>query len=293
MDLKQLEYLVAVVEEGSINGAAKKLKMTQPPISSQMRLLEKELDCVLFTRGQRKITLTEEGNLLYHRALEMIHLNQSTITAVKDFRKAHGGTLKIGIISSVIEYAIHSWLTPFHSQYPEINFEIFEANTYELTDMLHNRLIDVALVRTPFSERDIDRISAQQERLVIVASKNYEDILDKITLKTLSHYPLILYRRWAQIIDEQFARKGLSPRIICMSDDARTCVSLASQGIGIALVPESIYLSSGEKQLFSKTVEDLPLQSSVTLIMSKKGCDTYVGKTFVKFFEQSLTLPTT
>lgn len=288
MELKQLEYFIAVVEEGSINGASRRLKMTQPPISSQMQLLEKELDCVLFIRGQRKITLTEEGTLLYNRAIEMLQLSKSTITTVKEYKKHNGGTLKIGIISSVIELAIHSWISPFHLKYPETNFEIFEANTYKLMEMLNARLIDVAIVRTPFSERDFHCIQVQPESLVMVASKTYP-FQERATLNALSEYPLILYRRWAKIIDEHFAELGLSPRIICMADDARTCISLASQGIGIALVPISIYLSACSEDLIYKTVEDLTLQSSVTLITSLKGCDTYAGNSFVEFFKRKLS----
>ena len=67
MELKQLLYFVTVVEEGTISAAAKKLFISQPPLSAQMKLLEDELGCVLFQRGQRQIQLTEAGKKLYAR----------------------------------------------------------------------------------------------------------------------------------------------------------------------------------------------------------------------------------
>ena len=74
MDLKQLKYFVTVAEQGTISAAAKKLYMSQPPLSTQMKLIEQELGCQLFERGQKHIRLTESGKLLYERAQTMIKM---------------------------------------------------------------------------------------------------------------------------------------------------------------------------------------------------------------------------
>lgn len=78
MDLKQLTYFVTVIKEGTISGAARKLNLSQPPLSTQMKLLEEEFGCVLFERGSRKIQLTEAGQLLYERAVTMLELSEVT-----------------------------------------------------------------------------------------------------------------------------------------------------------------------------------------------------------------------
>ena len=102
MDLKQLSYFVKIVEEGSISGAAKKLFMSQPPLSSQMKLLEAELDCTLFERGSRTIRLTEAGETLYNYSRSLLQLSnvakQETMNAARHFN----GVLRIGIVSSLI-----------------------------------------------------------------------------------------------------------------------------------------------------------------------------------------------
>lgn len=74
MDLKQLKYFVTVAEEGTISAAAKKLFMSQPPLSIQMKLLEQELGCPLFERGQKHIRLTDTGKLLYDRAQNILKM---------------------------------------------------------------------------------------------------------------------------------------------------------------------------------------------------------------------------
>ena len=85
MDFHQLQYFVAIAESGSITAAAKKLFLSQPPLSMQMKRLEKELGCVLFLRGAREVQLTEAGKLLYTRAKSMLELRRITDSAGRYF----------------------------------------------------------------------------------------------------------------------------------------------------------------------------------------------------------------
>ena len=74
MDLRQLRYYVTIVEEKSISAAAKKLYVSQPPLSMQLQQLEQELGCVLLERGPRRVRMTEAGRLLYERATALLRL---------------------------------------------------------------------------------------------------------------------------------------------------------------------------------------------------------------------------
>ena len=78
MDIRTMQYYLAVVREGTISAAAQALHVAQPSLSHQMKELEEELDATLFVRGNRKITLTEEGMVLRKRAEEMVRLMQMT-----------------------------------------------------------------------------------------------------------------------------------------------------------------------------------------------------------------------
>ena len=88
MDVKQLEYFRAIVDAGTISGAARVLHMTQPPLSYQVKMLEEELQVQLFLRGTKKITLTEAGKTLYDRAGSL--LTMADITK-REVIKASGG----------------------------------------------------------------------------------------------------------------------------------------------------------------------------------------------------------
>lgn len=99
MDIRQLTYFVAAVEEKTITAAAEKLHMTQPPLTMQLHMLEDELGCKLFRRDGRTLSLTDAGQHFYSRALEIIGMCDSAKSEMNDYRSGNAGELRIGAIS--------------------------------------------------------------------------------------------------------------------------------------------------------------------------------------------------
>ena len=291
MELLQLRDFRAVVETGSINGAAKKLGLTQPPVSMQIRLLEQELGCKLFERGSRKIRLTEEGRTLYEHAVRILNMAESAAAAVTDCHTAAGGTLRIGVVSSLAELAAHRWFTGFAQEHPQVNYELAEGSTYDILEKLKNREIDVGLVRQPFSARGVDTVSLEPEDLLAIGTERYLAALpEKVTLKQLAELPLILYRRWLEVLDRAFAAKGYQPRVLCVADDARTCVSWAGAGLGVAVAPMDICHSPLPEGLCLRAIRGLAPMAQTTLAVNEGGCDTAAGRAFVAYFRQNCGL---
>jgi len=102
MDLKQLSYFTAIVDEGSISAAAKKLHISQPPLSNQMKSLEAELGVVLFERGLRSITLTDAGKLMYERANTILDMASAAKMEIDSLGNGLRGTLRMGMVSSSV-----------------------------------------------------------------------------------------------------------------------------------------------------------------------------------------------
>ena len=288
MELLQLKYFTAVVQAGTINGAARRLGMTQPPVSTQIRLLEKELGCTLFQRGSRSIELTEEGRLLYEHAIRILNMTKSAQDAVQDCHSAETGTLRIGVVSSLADFAVEKWFKGFSCRYPLVDFELSEGTTYELLDKLRSRLLDVALVRTPFSKRGLETISLEPEEMLLIGTEKYmNDLPDKVSLLQVSRCPLILYRRWAGFLDQEFAKRGYKTRVLCLADDARTCVSWAAAGLGAAVAPADISSAGSMTGLMTRVIRGLPAQAETTLAVNEGSCDTAVGMKFIEFFRES------
>ena len=291
MDLKQLQYFVTVVEEGSINQAARKLDMTQPPVSKQMQLLEAELGCCLFRRGTHPLELTQEGKVLYERGLNLLAMAKGTMQAVADCRSTQGGTLRLGLVSSVSELAARQWIAPFSRSHPGVSFALYEANTYQLLEQLRSRRFDLALVRTPFLSRPFRcQVLPERPMLAIWHPDAFRPacIGGTVSLEALSRFPLVLYRRWERIVEEAFQRRGLSARIRVWGDSARTSLVLAQAGLGIALAPESMAQAAGEWGLSLCAVDEPALSSGIALAQNENGCDTAAGRAFWEYFQEAV-----
>ncbi|MDO4262382.1 MAG: LysR family transcriptional regulator [Eubacteriales bacterium] len=268
MDLKQLSYFVAVIQEGTISGAARRLHLTQPPLSAQMRLLEEESGCLLFERGSRHVQPTAAGQMLYGRAVKMLELADIARQELKDYREGTGGILRLGVVSSAGAVLVRM-LGDFHNLYPHIGFELTEGNTYQLLEQLSSGLIEMAVVRTPFPERGLCSVQLLDEPLLAVGRKDFFPKEGPVSLAELADTPLILYRRWESILTEAFRQAGIAPQVICKNDDARTTACWADAGFGVAILPASASGFLRHPDSESRPLSDLPLRSGICLVHSR------------------------
>ena len=171
MDLKQLRYFAAVAEEGSITAAARRLYLSQPPLSMQLQALEREVGCRLFERGRRHITLTDAGRVLYGYACSMLETQQSALDEIAALREGSGGVLRLGMVSSLSGTLAADWLAEFCGERKGVRLEIYEANTYELIQRLRRRSVHLALVRQPFQTEDLLSHPLAGEAMVAVARR--------------------------------------------------------------------------------------------------------------------------
>ena len=220
MDVRQLLYFTTIVEEGSISAAAKKLHPSQPPLSHQLKLLEEELNLQLVQRGPRCITLTDAGRLLYKRAQSILSLTWSAKKELLAMASGYSGTLHLGAVSSS-GASLLDWRIPeFHRRFPQLSFAIHEGNTIELLEMLDAGVIEVAVVRTPFHNEQVECHYLLEEPMIAAGAPSLFPASapqGAISLSVLRDCPLILYRRFELLLTEAFAGEGISPQIFCKS----------------------------------------------------------------------------
>lgn len=238
MEIKQLEYFRAIVDEGNVSAAARALHMTQPPLSYQMKMLEEELQVQLFIRGTKRITLTEAGKVLYARATSL--LTMTDITKREVIKASQSATLHIGLTPSSVSI-MSDYLVRFASKYPDIHFDIHEGSTFALKNELENGLVDITTLRTPIVLNECNTRVLLQENLVAMAIPGFFDIgYTNISLKELSQKSLILSHRYRKYIISAFEDNGLTCDIYCECEDARTAITLAEHGLGVAILPSSM-----------------------------------------------------
>ena len=283
MNLKQMEYFITIVNEGSISAAAKSLHISQPPLSTQMKLLEEELGVTLFQRGSRSIILTEAGKLFYDRSQGILDMTGAARQELEQMGRGLHGALRLGMISSVETEAIINRITAFRTQHPGVNFCIYEGNTYQLMDKLNTGLIEAAIVRTPFPEESYDCLYLAEEPMMAVGmAKHFPDPhADSISLGQLAACPLIIYRRWENVLNHMLPHNRQD--YLCVNDDARTSLSWADTGIGIAITPASIARCTRPGMLL-KPITTPGFSSHITLIRRKHGTMSAICRDFITYF---------
>ena len=162
MDIRTMQYYLAVVREGTISAAAKALHVSQPSLSRQMKELEEELGAALFVRGNRRITLTEEGMVLRKRAEEMVHLMKMTEDEIAQIKNHISGSVRIGAGESWSVHYLSRTAASLAKEHPDIRFHITSGDTQDLMDELDNGLIDFAVIFT-----DVDHTLYQSIKLPV------------------------------------------------------------------------------------------------------------------------------
>lgn len=284
MDIRQLKYFLAIAEEGQITSAAKKLQMAQPPLSQQLKLLEEELGVKLVERKPRSVQLTDAGIILRNRAQQILELTDSTAREITDFVKGLKGTLSIGTVSSSGATLLTESLSQFHKAYSGVKFEIHEGNTFMIIDLLSKGIVEVGIVRTPFNTSNLEYRYAQSEPMIAVMTQEYDWVTPDNTIEVseLQDKPLIIYRRFEQLIRETCLKEGFEPVLFCKNDDARTTLLWANAGFGIGIVPKSALDLANHEKLIYKEIRNEALRTRIAAIWLK---DKYLSSLATKFID--------
>lgn len=271
MELRQLEYFVRIADTGSINEAARKLNMSQPPLSYSLRQLEGELGAELFTRSAKGVELTAAGRLLYERAENLLEFTHSTKKEVSEAGKRR--VLRIGITSSTVPTVL-PFIAKFALLNPDVSFEVHDGSSYTLLQLLLDGIIDISVARTPLRLDSVDSLTLSHEPMLAVSPTSAPpecEYTDHCRLADLIGRKLIIYRRYEELIMSTFASQGLTPEVFCICDDARDAMLWVAAGLATAIFPAS--MRSMCRELDIKTLSEPTLETE-TLLITKRGAVT-------------------
>ena len=301
MEIKQLKYFIAIVEESSFSAAARKLHMTQPPLSQQLKSLEEELGVSLIERTTKKILPTKAGDLLYKRAKEILNLIDITSDEVKELRDGISGTLAIGTLTSLASELLPEKIKTFKQQYPKVNFQIHEGDPNRIMELLDKRIIELGITRLPVDTSVFDLINLPEEPMVAAMNDNWNFAtgFPYINFSSLEDKPLLLLRRLkgtsvynhelytTELVKDNFRSLGLTSNIVSESDDIATLLNWAYHGIGIAIVPKSARNILPNSTLHYKEIINPGIKTRPAGIIWKKN--SYLSTASKKFLENFKT----
>lgn len=135
MDIRQLRYFIAIVEEKTISAAAKRLHMSQPPLSQQLKAMEEALGTTLIERNGKSLAVTEAGKTLYQHALEIVQLMEEAQTAVTAVGQGMNGNLSLGV-NTFSENLLPAILEDFQAAFPEVTYKIQQNESVHLCQLV-------------------------------------------------------------------------------------------------------------------------------------------------------------
>ncbi len=299
--LQQLRILKAVATEKNFTKAAAILYLSQPSLSKQIKILEKNLDTLLINRERNKISLTESGKVLLQYSERILALCEESCRALTDLKNGDRGNLTVGASQTIGTYLMPRILALFAQNYPQIDLKVQVNSTRLIAKNIINGEIDIAVVGGEISVNLQKNLIIQPfvyDKLSLIISKshpfakkkkiNKEDLycLDFITLNSNSTIKKFIDNT---LIQNQIEIKQLKTILQLNSIEAiKTAVSL---GLGAAFISSSAI----EKELNLKTIEIIKIKNiqinRKLFIISNPEC--YKSKAFKFFYEELIRLKNT
>lgn len=270
IDLRQLRYFVAVAEEMHFGRAAARLHMTQPPLSQTIQALEAALEAELFSRTRRSVSLTAAGVALLPEAQRLLSQAEALPDLVRRAAAGETGRLSLAFVSTADYSVLPPFLREFRTHCPQVQIDLRETTTDIQLEALAQANIDAGLLILPLPDKlnaELESLRVLSEPLVLAVPKGIRPARGKtkISLKTLSEHPLVIFPRriapgFHDAILACFRDAGLTPHIGQEAIQMQTIVGLVSAGMGIALVPQSV------SNLKRPGVDYWPLQEKTPVI---------------------------
>ena len=254
MDIRTMQYYLAVVREGTISAAAQALHVAQPSLSRQMKELEEELGAALFVRGNRKITLTEEGMVLRKRAEEIVRLMRMTEDEISQIKNHISGSVRIGAGESWSFHYLSRTAASLAEEHPDIRFHITSGDTQDLMDELNNGLIDFALIFTDVDHMLYQSIELPAEDAFGVLMRQDCPLAAKkeIRMRDLEGLPVIVSRTAAPFFAGSEEMSFLN--IIATYNLVYNASLLVEDGLGYAICFDRLINTTGDSRLCMRPI---------------------------------------
>ena len=245
MELRQLEYFVAVVEERSFTRAAQRERVAQPAVSAQIQRLERQVGQSLLSRSNREVRLTQAGAALLPHAKAALAAVRDAQSAVDEVTNLVRGAVAIGTVT-VHPVDVARLMAEFNAAYPAVEITLATDNSDVLIDKLGDGRLDVAIVSIGVDEDPpgLDYQVITDEAIEAAVAPHHPLARRKtLPLAQLCEYPLISLPVGTGLrsrLDAACATAGLHPRIAFEATSPVELAELARHGLGVAILPQSM-----------------------------------------------------
>lgn len=246
MDLRQLEYFVAVAEELHFGRAAQRTFVAQPALSRRVKGLEEELGAELLRRSSRRVRLTDEGAYLLQEARAILRRAARAAETVRSMARGESGRLRLGFVGPASQTAFPEVLREFGRTHRNIRLELLEMPTAAQLEALRGGELHAGLIRSHGHDLSgLGSLVFSREPYVLALPADLALARQEaVSVKMFDGLEFIHYPRWMQpqlydALDRAFALAGVRPKVVQEASTKLSAIALVAAGMGAALVPES------------------------------------------------------
>lgn len=297
MELRHLRYFVAVAEELSVRRAAARLHVSQPPLTRQIRDLEDEIKVKLFERSQHGVQLTGAGRVFLNEARGILEHSERAVRSAQEARLGDGGRLRVAVPPMAMDRVLCRVLRQLRRRYPNMALQIQETHTPHQFRALLERSVDLTYCNFRSNDAKLIFKPVRRAAMCVVLPPGHDLARQRrVPLRDLADERLIAPTRHATTYYEWYIslcrNAGFEPKIVQEADSTQSLLSMASAGIGVALVPETLRIcqSAGDIE-----IRDLfPDTPYLTFYLAWRRDDPSPAlKTFLEIFESHTEIRTT
>ena len=246
MDLRQLRYFVAVAEELHFGRAARRLAITQPPLSFNIAKLEESLGFELLRRSTREVALTPAGQVMYQEALNILASTKKAQALAGRIARGESGTIHVGFVGSALLTRLTKVTRAFGVARPDVQVIVHELNSFEQVDALQHRQIDLGIIHPRALPGGIaSRVLDRQGFVCALPADHPLAVHAEIGLHELQSEDFVLFSRsfspeYYDKIVAMCVRAGFTPNIRHEVRHMLSIAALVARKFGVSLVPASL-----------------------------------------------------
>lgn len=287
MELRNLITFCKIAHLKSYSKAAKELGYAQSTITTQIQLLEQELNIKLFERIGRRMKLTYKGLIFLKYAQNIVNLVDEAKEAVNDI-DIPSGTLRIGTVESLCTMKLPKLLRDYHKKYPNVEIIVKLGICSDLRNMLKNNIVDlIFILDEPITDSNLISCISYDEPMAILASPlNRLSYKNNLTIEDIKAEPLILTERgcsYRNAFERIFHKLGLNPHLSLEVGNIEAIKNFTMSNLGITLLPiMAVKEELNKKDLIALDLKGCEFNMMTQLIYHKNKWITAAIKAFIQ-----------
>ncbi len=291
MELHQLRYFVAVVENGTFSRAAERVHVAQPSLSQQIRKLENELGQPLFNRLGRSVELTEGGRQLLTRAREILRNVDDTQRQLQESSSGEATTLTFGALPMIAPYFLPPVMERFHREQPNVTLCLQEELTSRLVQEVIDGQLDFAIVALPINDPRLREEDLFAEPFFVVVPRDHRLAKRKgaVTFKDLKNEAFILLHDMHRLGDKimRICRHNeYQPDVLIRTLQLDTMHQFVARGFGISIVPAMARKENGGEPVY-RPLSGKNATRRVGVIWRKKAYRSKTAERFIAMLKEA------